>query len=505
VAGPLTRAPAVRRPPLPRPRVRAAAAGLAARVRGMDRILLVFLAIAAVECVAWASVIPPLQGPDEISHFDYTQRLVEQRTIPWSIGADPTHPGQPDSTEVQAAAETAEIVPQWGNPSARPPGTAIDERLWAQRERQLPGSDRSDGGFTSAMNNPPLYYLYEAIPYLVTYPASIFTREFAMRLFNIPALLAVVLFTWLIAGELFRRRRWLAVVATGAVALQPQLVHLAAVVNPDIFLAAIWSAALYVMLLVVRHGATRGRLLALCALAVASALTHGRGVALVVPVVLVLGRELWIRRAAAGRAVWPLGAAGVAAIPLGFYVLARYATLSQLGGGRAREFASYLWQFYLPRLSSMTPAPRADWRVGDVYIDRFYSGFAGLEVNFSASMNHVLSHLAQGAAILAVVGIVVAWRDVRRALWVPIVLGVSAAAYLLFLHAAAFRNLLQNTDPIITGRYLLPLVVLYGLGVALAVSWLPRRVSAYAAGVVLSALVLLQLGAMGILLERFYA
>jgi hypothetical protein len=58
---------------------------------------------------------------------------------------------------------------------------------------------------------------------------------------------------------------------------------------------------------------------------------------------------------------------------------------------------------------------------------------------------------------------------------------------------------------VMTGRYLLPLITIYGLGIALAVSWLPRRVAGVAGGIVLGGLAVLQLGAMGILLERFYA
>ena len=55
--------------------------------------------------------------------------------------------------------------------------------------------------------------------------------------------------------------------------------------------------------------------------------------------------------------------------------------------------------------------------------------------------------------------------------------------YLALLHAVAFRSLLTSSDPVITGRYLLPLVVLYGLAIALAVAWLPRRWAPVAGGV----------------------
>ena len=170
---------------------------------------------------------------------------------------------------------------------------------------------------------------------------------------------------------------------------------------------------------------------------------------------------------------------------------------------------SYLWQFYLPKLPFMTPSFRPDWTVRDAFIDRFYGTFAQLEVYFSPGVMTLLARLTVAAVVLALVGLVVRLRSVRTrpaALWVLAVFVVGAAAYLLDMHVAAYRSLAAGAgDPVVTGRYLLPLITIYGLGIALAVSWLPRRVAGVAGGVVLGGLALLQLSAMGILLERFYA
>jgi hypothetical protein len=76
---------------------------------------------------------------------------------------------------------------------------------------------------------------------------------------------------------------------------------------------------------------------------------------------------------------------------------------------------------------------------------------------------------------------------------------------LAVLHAAAFRSLLQSPDPVITGRYLLPLLPLYGVAMALAVAWLPRRWGPIAAGALVGGVVFLQVAAMGVLFARFYA
>jgi hypothetical protein len=468
--------------------------------RRVPRALLVLVAVALVEGLTWICLLPPMQGPDETGHVSYTQKIVEARSIPWrAVGWAPAEGTPAMSTEMEQAVYAAGIPPSWGQPAGQPAATAEDERRWEALDRALDQDDRADGGFTSSMANPPLYYLYQGVPYLVTYPASVFDRAFAMRLANLPLLVAVVVFTWLVAGELFRKRRWLQTLATAAVVVQPQLIHMTAVVSPDVALAAIWAAALYAMIRLVEQGPSRGRLGWVVALVLASCLTQPRGLALVVPALLAVALSLRGRQRRTALAV--LGAAYVA----GAVVLVDYAVRGDLAGFRLRQLGSYLWQFYLPRLDFMTPSIGPDWGVGDVFVDRFFGGFAQLEVELPEAL---LSAIAIGAlvvAALAVVGLVAHRRALSRRRDLVVVCGLAAVAYLLLIHAVAFRGLLVGPDPAITGRYLLPLIPLYGAGMALAVSW-PRREVAIGLGVVLLAgLTWLQLAAFGLLFERFYA
>ncbi len=101
------------------------------------------------------------------------------------------------------------------------------------------------------------------------------------------------------------------------------------------------------------------------------------------------------------------------------------------------------------------------------------------------------------------------WRN-REAVWarrdVLLVLGVTVVLAIAGAARRAFRSLLVNpTDPVITGRYLLMLVPLYGVAVAGALLALPGRVRALTTGGVVAALFLLQLSAFGLVVERFYA
>lgn len=469
--------------------------------------LAVLLAVALVETLAWTFVMPPLQGPDEVGHFAYTQRIVEARSIPWrAAGGAPEAGTRPVSTEVERALLAAAILPSWGNPSGRPASTELEERRWDRAQEAVTSAERADGGFTSSMVNPPAYYLYESIPYAIASSGSVFDRALAMRLANLPLLAALVVFCWLIAGELLGRTRWLQTVATGAVVLQPQVIHLSATANPDIALAAIWSAALYVMIRMLKTAPSRPRLGWLVALVVLSSLTQPRGLALLIPaavaVVLAWRRHGPAGKVRGGRAV-PIGMAVAGAC--GLVLLAAYAMRWDVSIDRTRQLASYLWQFYLPRLDFMNESISPGWGVKQAFVDRLFGGYAQLEI---APPTWVLTALAIGAVAmiaLAWVGIAARRQALARRADVAVVCAVMVVGYVVVLHVVAFRGLLIEPDPIITGRYLLPLMPLYGVAFALAVSWLPRRLAAPAGAVVLVALTVVQLEAFALLFERFYA
>jgi hypothetical protein len=451
------------------------------------------MVVAIVAAIGWISALPPVQGPDEDSHVAYVQRVAETGDIPWTavspIGPDP---GLPYSSELAYALTYGLVTPSWGNPFARPARTDADVRIWRSQDAKLGADAGADGGYTPSMRNPPLYYLFEAAPYGLASGGSMFDRIFALRLGNLPALLAVVVFTWLLAGELFGTVRWLQTLAALAVGLQPQLLHMTAVVNPDVFLAAVWAAALYVMTVILKRGPTRGRLAWLAALAVASCLTQPRGLAIVLPAIVLVAIVARVRT----RPVIALAAAA------GVVGLVYYAVDGDPSVERVRQFGSYLWQFYLPQLPFMDASISPSYGIAQVF-DRFVGGFGMLEATFAAGALRGLKVAALVVAVLALAGLIARRRELR--LDIALVVGAAALGYLALLHAVAFRSLLTSTDPVITGRYLLPLLPFYGLAIALAVAWLPRRWAPVAGGAAVSCVLLLQLAAMGVLFERFYA
>jgi hypothetical protein len=473
------------------------------RPRRLPAGLAVLLAVALVEAVAWACVMPPLQGPDEVGHFAYTQKIVEAGEIPWrAVGWAPEAGTPPYSTEMDRALVAAAILPSWANPAGRPASTQLEERRWDREQERLTDEERADGGFTSSMANPPAYYLYESIPYALASSTSIFDRALLLRLANLPLLIVLVVFCWLIAGRLLGGSRWLQTVATAAVVLQPQVTHLAATANPDIALAAIWSAALYVMLRTLETGLSGSRIAWLVGLVALSGLTQPRGLALLVPAVATVALA-WRRHGSGGKRAVPLGL--VVAGAGGVLLLVLYAMQWDVSVSRTRQFASYLWQFYLPRLGFMDPSISPGWGVKQAFIDRLFGGYAQLEIAPPAWVQTALAIGAVAVIVLALVGVWVRRRSLARRPEVAVVCALLVFGYVFVLHVVAFRSLLDAADPIITGRYLLPLMPLYGVAFGLAVSWLPRRVALSASAVVLAALAVIQLEAFALLWERFYA
>jgi hypothetical protein len=479
--------------------------------------LAALLALSALCSLAWAVVIPPLQGNDEIAHFSYTQRMVERGDLPQDVDEREN----PYSTEAVTAALWAGLRQLVGNLAARPAWTEADLEGWERVRATLGDADRADGtGPNPARQNPPLYYAYEAVPYAVASAAGgdLFDRLFAMRLWSVLLHVATVALAWLVAGELLGGALWIRALATSAVALHPQLAYLGGMVNPDTAMGLLGSAFLYAAILVVKRGPTPARLAALAATTAALALTHARALPFVVPALLVVALAAWRLRARPARAL-ALGGGALACVAAGavaFWAITwgagGEADGGLAGGGdgarpfQASEFASYVWQFYLPRLPFQDPmiGPDYDWRVA--FSDTFWGVFASLEVLYPDGLYDLLRWLSLIGLVALAVALVGRRAELRGHWPLLAVLATTVAALVLGLHLAAYRAMLSNPeDPIIVGRYLFPLIALLGAAVAFVVSSLPRRVAPYVASLVVALGVVLQLAGLGLALGRFYA
>jgi hypothetical protein len=463
--------------------------------------LTALLVFAFLQAVAWTIVIPAFQAPDEDAHFAYVQQLVENHRVP-----NTTNPGSPYSTEFVGATTWGNLEPTRGAPEARTAWTPAEEKAWQEQEKALTQADRADGlGGNPAAQNPPLYYIYAGIPYwlgLHTSSASFFTRLELIRLANIPLYLATILFTWLLAFEVLRRR-WCATLAASVVALQPKFGFVAAGVGPDVALAAEWSAFVYVGIRIVRYGATWLRVAALAALGAAALLTQPRSAA-VIPIALVM-----IALAPRER-LRPLGVALVlAAVAAASFAYLSIATLppwvKSPSSLHPTQLLSYLWQFYLPRLPGMAPMIGPKYGAGTAWVDSFFGTFAWLEIPYPSRVYGALRWGSALLLLLLAVALVVRRDAVRREWRVATAFAATVVLELLVLHLAAFESLLTNPgDPILTGRYLFPLISIWGLAIAAVASILPKVARAPGAAAILGAAALLDVLAFVVVIERFY-
>jgi len=149
--------------------------------------LIALLAVVAIVGVAWALVTPAFQAPDENSHFGYVQTLAERFALPGRTGRPPLSPEQALAGSLSNSDQTAQqldVRMEWSR--------AVYDR-WRARAATLPRSARTAGGGANpASSNPPLYYLYEAIPYRLAEGGDLFTRLTVARLGSVLWMLLTV-------------------------------------------------------------------------------------------------------------------------------------------------------------------------------------------------------------------------------------------------------------------------------------------------------------------------
>jgi 4-amino-4-deoxy-L-arabinose transferase-like glycosyltransferase len=484
------------------------------RLQEVPAPLWLLIALTSVLALAWVIVTPPLTNADETGHFAYVQHLAETGSAPTNHGTRTL------SSEEQTLLDTLGLQPTIGNANARPSFSPLDRQAFDAFEDQVTHDQRADGdGPNQFAQNGPLYYAAGAVAYRAAVGGGIIDRVFFVRLLGALAYVAIVVLVWLLAAELFTAV-WPRAVAAGAVALQPKLGNTAGMVNPDILLVLLWTAFALVGMRTVRHGLTVRRALVLGLLTGGSALTHGRGLALILPLLVVMALSVprlrvdW--RRLAKPAGYALGIVGVCVVFGFLYTRAKTGgayggELTQAAGGASsggsvKGLFAYIFNFYFGGYQALGPLLGAGygWRQG--YIETFFGSLGSLEVVFQPHIYDWLQFLA-GAGLFVLWTQVVWFRDRLLARWREVaVLLALVIAKIGLLHLAAYRDLVQSNGVGVlwSGRYLLPIIAVFGVTVAYVCSHLPRRLGALAAGGIIAVGVVLQLASLGQTLDRFY-
>jgi hypothetical protein len=515
-------------------------------LRSFPRPLASLLFAVAVFGIAWALVVPAFDGPDEIQHYTYVETLVQRHKLPGAANGsgpdrnvDQARPTSTTLSQVIKAKHRAGVA----NPVSTAVLDTIDamngdgmtvgiaqpeqSRLAFDRWRSLARhDDQGDGGGTfPGSGYPPGYYAFDAIGYSLAIGGNVVDHLYAARLWSVLCLLLTTVGVWLLAGELTGGRRSMQLVAAAAVGLWPMLSYISAMVNPDALLYATWTWAFWAMAVVIRRGLTAGRLAWLALTTALAFLTKETSIALVPSAAFVLALGFW-RLRAGGRQAWlrpALLLLLLVGVPVGGWLglsLAEHRPLlaqanSVLSGGitDVQQFASYVWEYYLPRLPGQQlhdyyiPVV-SSYPAYNIWVASGWGAFGWVTLYFP----HGLYPWFLAITVLVALG---ALTRVGRALWLrrrtpwlrsralPLAVAFGAAGFLLLagLHITEYK--LQS--PTNQGRYLFPLAGLAGMAVALTTRWLPLRLRPAGVGTVIGALVVFQLGSLGYVAAHFYA
>jgi 4-amino-4-deoxy-L-arabinose transferase-like glycosyltransferase len=441
-------------------------------MRSLPRAIWPCIAIAIASAWIWSFTTPMFHPPDEAFHTGYVKYLVEAGKIPRRPDATPPKPVPPP--ELVSALR----IVRFSAESTPPFDPALSRRL----ERGLSGRvgriEESTVG--PAANNPPLYYLYEALPYLATRSANLFDRMTAMRL--VSSLLAglTVAFTFLFVRELLPRQPWAWTLGALAVALQPVFGFVSGSINPD---GLLWVASAAVLLAgarIFRRGLSWRRAGGM-ALALAIGLaTKGAMLGLVPGAAIVLTVAAWRLAGTRRRKLLVAGAAAAiaVAVPVLAWVLLTgqvHGTVSGAGttggvttsGVDLKKEVGYVWQTYLPRLPFQDDQFE-HYPLWDVYFKGFVGRFGHFLFGFPDWVNWLALAIALGAVALAGRALWLGRGALRGRLGELASYAGTALGLLLLLGVAGYQYKQREGIGFEQTRYLLPLLPLYGALIALA-------------------------------------
>jgi 4-amino-4-deoxy-L-arabinose transferase-like glycosyltransferase len=471
--------------------------------------LAALLGIVFVVGVIWAITVPPWQSPDEVAHYAYAESLAAGGTLPG-------HPTRPEVSSDQGAAD-ASVGASRGAfyPLTSPPDWSRADWLTYLRDiRAAPPPRGNGGGPNPAIPNPPLSYLVSDLGYVVDPGGTAFGRLYAMQLVGVLLLLATTLGTWLLCGEVLGRRRLPQLAGAAVAGLLPMVTFMSTAVNPDALLIACWTFALWLGARVINRGARRADVIAICAVTAAGILTKATTYALVPAVGLALAGGWWRRPATERRraAIWiGVGLVGLALPVIAWFLYARShgsAGINQVATSAAhpfnvRQFLSYVWQFYLPRLPFLTPfRTTPQLPVYDIWLRQATGMFGWLDVPLPD-----WAYRASGL-VLTVIALGTVWvmvRTVRRRHLVLLgFFGLAVIGLLGLLHVSDYLSILAGEGQFVQGRYLLPVVGLLGLAVATIVRAVPLRLRPTLGGLTLTMLLGGQAVALATVLQAYY-
>jgi len=441
--------------------------------------------VAVLNAVAWSLITPAFQVPDEQTHAAYAQQLAENGRPPVDRRGE-----ERLAPELVAAMRAT----RFGSLDARTFAAAVTSPL---QQRRLDAalhaglaraSDNDSAG--PAAPEPPLYYALEAVPYRVASGATLLDRLALMRLCSALLAGATALFAFLFLRECLPGRPWTWAVGALGVALHPLVGFVSGGVNPDALLFAICAALFSALAVAFRRGLTPRRAAWIGAIMAAGIVGkinfYGLAPGALLAVVLAA-------RASAGglrdaRALRLVGiVVGIALAPFLLmtlldalawdraWILARTPAERPEDHGGLGGQLSYLWQVFLPRLPGQRTAIPDFYPGWQLWLKGFVGRFGWVVVAF-ADWAYRLAALVLGIVGALALRTLVRERAVVRARLAELAgYAAMAGGLVLLIGMVALRGFAPGISGAVQGRYLLPLLPLFGALLVLAVRGVPAR------------------------------
>ncbi len=437
--------------------------------------------------LAWSLIVPPFEVPDENAHYAYVQQVAERGTVPRHVL--PEGMLSPAQDRMLGAVLFYQIVGESQNPA---PMSELQQRGVEKSERERLTS-RGSGDALSATNNPPLYYVLEAVPYKLASSGSVLDRLAAMRVLSALMGAVTVLLIYMFLMELLPARRWAWTAGALVAAFQPLFGFMSGGVNSDDLIYLACAGVLWALARTFRRGLTPANGILVGGFLGAGLVTKFTMLGFIPAVAL--GLLLALRRAwSADRGRALRGAAwavGLVAAPVLLYfalnhlVWKRGAIPGGIGSVAAapgagttfssREELSHIWQLFLPPIGmrhqfSYLPL----WKT---WFKGFFGRFGWLDYKFPY-------RFYLGALVVSIAVILAAGAEIFRcrrafarrfgefAIYTLMVVGLCVE-----VGVQSYREMIQTAGigQFEQARYLLPLIGLYAAIAALAVRFGGRR------------------------------
>jgi Predicted membrane protein (DUF2142) len=453
-------------------------ADLPARLRRVPRAAWVCALVAFLNAACWSVVSPPFEVPDEPSHFAYVQRLAETGRLP--SGSGEVFPPAEQAVVGALRVKNVRFDPSVGTISTPAEQHTLERALAAP----LPRTGSPQAGV--ATSQPPLYYALETVPYKLASLGTLLDQLAAMRLLSALMGGLTALFAYLFVREALPGAPWAWTVGGLGVALTPLLGLMSGAVNPDALLFAVSAALFYCLARGFRRGFTAGLALAIGAVLATGFLTKLTFLSLLPGAVLGLlvlcAREARRAKPAAYRAL--ALAAAVGASPIALYVLVNVLSgrpgvsavggiLTQSGKASVLKEASYIWQFYLPRLPGMSAYFHGFLTTRVLWFNGLVGLYGWLDTTFPSWVYNAALVPAGAGAVLFARALIVHRGALASRVAEVVVYAAIGLGLMVTIGADDYVNHIPSeyAEP----RYLLPLLVLWGAVLALAARGAGRR------------------------------